>query len=179
MRAIPHARTLYLYDLRDRRLAQPLPVAGKAGSQLLDDWAPGCSDPEMHRRIGLITLIVKDYDEAISFYVQKLGFKLQEDTPLSGEKRWVVVSPASDAETAILLARAVLTRQESAVGDQTGGRVFLFLETDNFWRDFGAFSEKGVHFLESPRVEPYGVVAVFEDLYGNRWDLIQKKAATD
>jgi catechol 2,3-dioxygenase-like lactoylglutathione lyase family enzyme len=133
----------------------------------------------MRRRIGLLTLIVKDYDEAISYYVQKLGFTLQEDRALSAEKRWVVVSPASDAETAVLLARAALPRQESAVGDQTGGRVFLFLETDNFWRDFGTLSENGVHFLESPRVEPYGVVAVFEDLYGNRWDLIQKKASTD
>ena len=127
----------------------------------------------------MLTLIVKDYDEAISYYVQKLGFTLQEDRALSAEKRWVVVSPASDAETAVLLARAALPRQESAVGDQTGGRVFLFLETDNFWRDFGTLSENGVHFLESPRVEPYGVVAVFEDLYGNRWDLIQKKASTD
>jgi lactoylglutathione lyase len=133
----------------------------------------------MRRRIGLITLIVRDYDEAISFYVQKLGFTLQEDRALSMEKRWVVVSPASGAETAILLARAALPRQENAVGDQTGGRVFLFLETDNFWRDFGALSEKGVHFVESPRVEPYGVVAVFEDLYGNRWDLIEKRAPTD
>jgi catechol 2,3-dioxygenase-like lactoylglutathione lyase family enzyme len=128
----------------------------------------------MHRRIGLVTLIVKEYDEAITFYVQKLGFTLQEDTPLSAEKRWVVISPTSDAETAILLARAALPRQERAVGDQTGGRVFLFLETDDIWRDFSAFSETGVHFLERPRVEPYGVVAVFEDLYGNRWDLIQK-----
>lgn len=133
----------------------------------------------MPRRIGLITLVVKDYDEAISFYVEKLGFTLQQDTALSAEKRWVVVSPASGAETAILLARAALPRQETAAGNQTGGRVFLFLETDNFWRDFAAFSEKGVHFVESPRVEPYGVVAVFEDLYGNRWDLIEKKTPGD
>jgi len=128
----------------------------------------------MRRRIGLITLVVKDYDEAIAFYVQKLGFTLREDTALSAEKRWVVVSPAGDAETAILLARAARPHQARAVGDPTGGRVFLFLETDDFWRDFAALSERGVHFVESPRVEPYGVVAVFEDLYGNRWDLIQK-----
>ncbi|HLY89699.1 MAG TPA: VOC family protein [Acetobacteraceae bacterium] len=127
----------------------------------------------------MITLVVKDYDEAISFYVEKLGFVLRQDTALSAEKRWVVVSPASGAETAVLLARAALPRQETAVGDQTGGRVFLFLETDNFWRDFAALSEKGVHFPESPRVEPYGVVAVFEDLYGNRWDLIEKKTPSD
>jgi catechol 2,3-dioxygenase-like lactoylglutathione lyase family enzyme len=133
----------------------------------------------MRRRIGLITLVVKDYDETIAFYVEKLGFTLQQDTVLSAEKRWVVVSPNSDAETAILLARAALARQETAVGNQTGGRVFLFLETDNVWRDFTALSEKGVHFLESPRVEPYGTVAVFEDLYGNRWDLIEKKSPGD
>jgi catechol 2,3-dioxygenase-like lactoylglutathione lyase family enzyme len=133
----------------------------------------------MPRRIGLITLVVQDYDEAISFYVEKLGFVLRQDTALSAEKRWVVVSPASGAETAVLLARAALPRQEAAVGNQTGGRVFLFLETDNFWRDFAALSKKGVHFLESPRVEPYGVVAVFEDLYGNRWDLIEKKTPSD
>lgn len=133
----------------------------------------------MRRRIGLITLVVKDYDEAIAFYVQKLGFTLRQDTALSAEKRWVVVSPGSDAETAILLARAALPRQETAVGNQTGGRVFLFLETDNFRRDFAALSEKGVHFLENPRVEPYGTVAVFEDLYGNRWDLIETTALSD
>lgn len=133
----------------------------------------------MRRRIGLITLVVQDYDEAIAFYVGKLGFILQQDTVLSPEKRWVVVSPTSDAETAILLARAALPRQEIAVGNQTGGRVFLFLETDNFWRDFAALSEKGVHFTESPRVEPYGTVAVFEDLYGNRWDLIETKKSSD
>ena len=133
----------------------------------------------MRRRIGLITLVVKDYDDAISFYVEKLGFTLQQDTALSAEKRWVVVSPANDAETAILLARAALTGQEATVGNQTGGRVFLFLETDNFRRDFAALTEKGVHFLESPRVEPYGTVAVFEDLYGNRWDLIEKMKPSD
>ena len=126
-----------------------------------------------------MTLVVKDYDEAIAFYVGKLGFTLREDTALSADKRWVVVSPATDAETALLLARAAQPRQERAVGDQTGGRVFLFLETDDFWRDFGVLSGRGVHFLEPPRVEPYGVVAVFADLYGNRWDLIERKAQTD
>jgi catechol 2,3-dioxygenase-like lactoylglutathione lyase family enzyme len=133
----------------------------------------------MRRRIGLIALLVKDYDEAISFFVQKLGFTLKEDTALSAEKRWVVVSPGGDGETAILLARAALPQQKSAVGNQTGGRVFLFLETDNFWRDFDRLSENGVRFVERPRVEPYGVVAVFEDLYGNRWDLIQKNVPND
>jgi catechol 2,3-dioxygenase-like lactoylglutathione lyase family enzyme len=133
----------------------------------------------MRRRIGLITLLVNDYDEAIAFYVEKLGFTLREDTALSPEKRWVVVSPGPDAETAILLARAARPPQDSTVGNQAGGRVFLFLETDSFQRDFAALSEKGVHFLESPRDEPYGTVAVFEDLYGNRWDLIEKKAPAD
>ena len=132
----------------------------------------------MRRRIGLITLLVRDYDEAIAFYVQKLGFTLREDTPLSAEKRWVVVSPADAAGTAILLARAAAPRQQAMIGDQTGGRVFFFLETDDCRRDFAALSDKGVHFLERPRVEPYGVVAVFQDLYGNRWDLIQENAPT-
>jgi catechol 2,3-dioxygenase-like lactoylglutathione lyase family enzyme len=126
----------------------------------------------MLRRIGLITLVVRDYDEAIAFYVGTLGFALREDTALSGDKRWVVVMPPG-SETGLLLARAADERQEHAIGNQTGGRVFLFLETDDFWRDYEDFSGKGVRFIGPPRVESYGTVAVFEDLYGNRWDLIQ------
>ena len=126
-----------------------------------------------------MTLVVQDYDEAISFYVQKLGFTLQQDTALSAEKRWVVVAPASDAETAVLLARAAQPRQEAAVGNQTGGRVFLFLETDNLREDYERWRARGVHFLELPRQEPYGTVVVFQDLYGNRWDLIQPGPAAE
>lgn len=127
----------------------------------------------MASRISLITLVVRDYDEAIAFYVGVLGFALREDTILSADKRWVVVTPPGAPGTGLLLARAADERQERAIGNQSGGRVFLFLETDYFWRDYRAFSERGVRFTEQPRNEPYGTVAVFEDLYGNRWDLIQ------
>jgi catechol 2,3-dioxygenase-like lactoylglutathione lyase family enzyme len=128
--------------------------------------------------MSLITVVVRDYDEAIAFYVNSLGFVLREDTTIAAEKRWVVVAPQGDAETGILLARAVEERQQRAIGNQSGGRVFLFLETDDIWRDYDTYSEKGVRFLERPRTEPYGIVAVFEDLYGNRWDLIQSAAAS-
>jgi catechol 2,3-dioxygenase-like lactoylglutathione lyase family enzyme len=123
----------------------------------------------------LISIVVRDYDEAIAFYVGKLGFDLVEDTALTPEKRWVVVSPSGQAQTRVLLAKAVGERQRQSIGDQAGGRVFLFLETDDFARDHGEMTRRGVRFLEAPRVEPYGIVAVFEDLYGNLWDLIQKR----
>ena len=126
----------------------------------------------MPQRLSLITLLVDDYDEAISFYVGKLGFELREDRRLTGEKRWVVVAPVG-AGAGLLLARAVGDRQQRAIGDQGGGRVLLFLETSDFERDHRAFVERGVRFLEAPRTETYGIVAVFEDLHGNRWDLIQ------
>ncbi len=125
----------------------------------------------------LTALLVRDYDEAIAFYVGTLGFTLRADTYLSQEKRWVVVAPPGGAGAGLLLARAANARQAERVGDQAGGRVFLFLETDDFDRDHGAYSARGVHFVEGPRTESYGKVAVFEDLYGNRWDLIERRAA--
>jgi catechol 2,3-dioxygenase-like lactoylglutathione lyase family enzyme len=123
--------------------------------------------------IGCVALLVQDYDEAISYFSEKLGFEVVEDRDLGGGKRWVLVAPAGAHGTRLLLARAVSTSQTSRVGDQTGGRVFLFLHTDDFWRDYNTFCARGVQFREEPRNELYGTVAVFEDIYGNRWDLIQ------
>ena len=128
------------------------------------------------QRLTLTALLVKDYDEALAFYVGKLGFEVTEDTQLSAEKRWVVVSPPSGGGS-LLLARAADDRQRAAIGEQSGGRVFLFLETDDFARDYADYRAKGVSFIEEPRNEPYGTVAVFMDLYGNRWDLIQPARA--
>lgn len=121
--------------------------------------------------LGLVSLLVRDYDEALGFYVGKLGFELVEDTRLSADKRWVVVRPRG-GETGVLLAKAANAHQAAAVGEQAGGRAFLFLYSDDFQRDYAAFRAKGVHFLEEPREEAYGPVAVFEDPYGNRWDLL-------
>jgi len=135
----------------------------------------------MTQRIGLVTVVVRDYDEAITYYTGTLGFSLVEDTPRGPGKRWVVVAPDGTVGTGLLLAKAVGDEQNRAVGHQTGGRVFLFLHTDDFLRDHATYRERGVHFVEEPRHEPYGMVAVFEDLYGNRWDLIEmthKSAAT-
>ncbi|MDF3126758.1 VOC family protein [Rheinheimera sp. 1928-s] len=126
----------------------------------------------MKQSLGLISLLVADYDEAIAFYTQKLGFDLVEDSP-QGEKRWVVVRPKGASETAILLAKASNKQQKQQIGNQCGGRVFLFLNTDDFWRDHSMMQQQGVKFLETPREEAYGTVAVFEDLYGTRWDLLQ------
>ena len=125
-------------------------------------------------RVATVALVVGDYDEAIAFYRDKLGFALVADTDLGGGKRWVVVGPAGGGAR-LLLARADEERQAARVGDQTGGRVGFFLETEDFARDHAAFIERGVKFLEAPRHEPYGSVAVFEDLYGNKWDLIEPK----
>jgi len=121
--------------------------------------------------LSLVTVVVADYDEAIAFYVDKLGFDLREDTPLSPEKRWVVVGPQGGG-AGLLLARAATPEQARSVGAQSGGRVFLFLSTSDFWRDYRRFRARGVLFEEAPRQELYGTVAVFRDLYGNRWDLI-------
>ena len=121
-------------------------------------------------RIGLVTLVVRDYDEAIAWYVEKLGFTLHQDTRLRADKRWVVVGPA-DGETRLLLAKASGSQGER-VGDQTGGRVGFFLDTDDFAATHRRMTSAGVHFVEAPRDEPYGIVAVFVDLYGNRWDLV-------
>ncbi len=127
----------------------------------------------MTQRIGHIALVVRDYDEAIEFYVGVLGFRIVEDTPLTEDKRWVLVEPPGTSGTSLLLARAATPEQESRIGNQTGGRVFLFLQTDDFDRDYSALKAQGVRFVESPRDEAYGKVVVFQDLYGNRWDLLQ------
>ena len=130
--------------------------------------------PKQH--LSLTSVLVRDYDEAIAFYVGVLGFLLIEDSPvLSQNKRWVVVAPPGASESRLLLARAANPDQESRVGNQTGGRVFLFLHTDDFWRDFNLYTSKSVRFIRQPSEEPHGTVAVFQDLYGNLWDLIQPK----
>lgn len=129
----------------------------------------------MKKKIAAISLVVRDYDEAIAFYRDLLDFKLVEDSPLEDGKRWVVMAPPGAKETRLLLARAKDEAQQARVGDQTGGRVFLFLETDDFWRDYWKMKAEGVVFCEEPREEPYGQVVVFEDLYGNKWDLIQRR----
>jgi catechol 2,3-dioxygenase-like lactoylglutathione lyase family enzyme len=128
----------------------------------------------MKQHIALTSVVVRDYDEAIAFYTEKLGFELIEDTPLPAEKkRWVVVAPRGARESRILLARAVGDEQTSRIGNQTGGRVFLFLYTDDFWRDYRAYQARGVVFVREPRVESWGTVAVFRDLHGNLWDLLE------
>ena len=126
----------------------------------------------MTRRIGLVTILVPDYDDAINHFCQDLGFELVEDTPQGG-KRWVVVRPAADAETGIVLAQATTPAEHAAIGNQLGGRVGFFLHTDDFTRDHARMTAAGVHFREAPRHEPYGTVAVFDDKYGNGWDLLQ------
>lgn len=129
----------------------------------------------MKQKIGALALVVRDYDEAIAFYTQKLRFDLLEDTDLGEGKRWVRLAPPGSAETSLLLAKAASPIQEQAIGHQSGGRVFLFIHTDDFWRDYNAMQAAGVNFLEQPREEAYGTVAVFADLYGNKWDLIELK----
>jgi len=130
----------------------------------------------MQHAIAHVALVVRDYDEAIAFYTDKLGFTLVEDTyQPQQDKRWVVVAPANSTGATLLLARATTAEQSERIGDQTGGRVFLFLSTDDFWRDYRAYTAKGVTFVRPPSDEPYGMVAVFEDLYGNRWDLIERR----
>ena len=128
-----------------------------------------------HRRVATVALVVANYDEAIAWYVGRLGFLLTEDVDLGGGKRWVTVAPADGQGARLLLAEASDEAQEKSIGNQTGGRVFLFLETDDFARDHAAMLEKGVEFRETPRFEPYGTVAVFADLHGNLWDLIEPK----
>lgn len=124
--------------------------------------------------LGLVSLVVRDYDEAISFFVDTLGFGLVEDVFVPEQsKRWIVVAPPGATECQLLLARASTPEQEARIGGQTGGRVFLFLYTDNFWRDYESYKSKGVEFIREPKHEPYGLVAVFRDLYGNMWDLFQ------
>ncbi|MEM9597237.1 MAG: VOC family protein [Acidobacteriota bacterium] len=131
--------------------------------------------PSTSSRLGRVALLVDDYDEAIAFYTGTLGFRLEEDVRLGDDKRWVVVAPRSPGSCQLVLAKAANPRQRERVGDQTGGRVFLFLETDDFEGDHRAFSDRGVVFEEEPRQEAYGKVAVFRDLYGNRWDLLETR----
>jgi catechol 2,3-dioxygenase-like lactoylglutathione lyase family enzyme len=129
----------------------------------------------MKQHIAHIALVVNDYDEAIAFYTRKLNFTLDEDTKLSGTKRWVIVTPPGSGQCSLLLAKASSEEQQSHIGNQTGGRVFLFLYTDDFWRDYNSMLANKIIFVRPPAEEPYGTVAVFKDLYGNLWDLIEPK----
>jgi catechol 2,3-dioxygenase-like lactoylglutathione lyase family enzyme len=131
--------------------------------------------PASSQSIGHVTLVVRDYDEAISYYVEILNFTVVEDTVLSESKRWVLVAPPGSTGTNLLLAKAATPRQLERVGYQTGGRVAFFLRTDNFARDYSAMKARGVRFIEEPRNEPYATVVIFEDLYGNRWDFLEMK----
>jgi catechol 2,3-dioxygenase-like lactoylglutathione lyase family enzyme len=130
----------------------------------------------MKQSIGQVAIVVSEYDEAITFYTSTLGFTLIEDTYIpEQDKRWVIVAPPNSTESRVLLARAANDEQASRIGNQTGGRVFMFLFTDDFWRDYKNYQSKGVVFVREPKEEIYGTVAVFEDLYGNLWDLLQPK----
>ncbi|RXK51005.1 VOC family protein [Aquirufa rosea] len=129
----------------------------------------------MNQRIAQLSLVVDDYDEAIAFYTEKLGFELVEDTTMSPTKRWVVVKPVGEGSCQLLLAKAANEEQTSRVGNQTGGRVFLFLHTDDFDRDYDRLLQNGVQIIREASVEEYGKVAVFADLYGNLWDLVERK----
>ena len=133
----------------------------------------------MKQSLGLVSLVVRDYDEALAFFVGKLGFLLVEDSPVPEQaKRWVVIAPPGATEARLLLARASTPEQAARIGAQTGGRVVLFLHTDNFWRDYERYKAHGIVFVREPKNEPYGTVAVFKDLYGNLWDLLQPWAVT-
>jgi len=129
----------------------------------------------MAQTLAHVAIVVHNYDEAIAFYTRVLGFRLLEDTDLGSGKRWVLVAPEGPSGTALLLAQAASSEQSSRVGNQTGGRIFLFLHTDDFWRDYRSLQSHQVEFVRPPKEEPYGTVAVFKDLYGNLWDLIQRK----
>jgi catechol 2,3-dioxygenase-like lactoylglutathione lyase family enzyme len=131
----------------------------------------------MRQKLGYVALLVRDYDEAIAFFTQSIGFRVVEDKPAidrhGRDKRWVLVAPRDSRSSQILLAKASSPEEANYVGNQTGGRVFMFLHTDDFWRDYHDMTARGVRFREAPRNESYGTVAVFEDLYGNLWDLLQ------
>jgi catechol 2,3-dioxygenase-like lactoylglutathione lyase family enzyme len=134
----------------------------------------------MNQSLAMVSLVVRDYDEAIQFFVGTLGFVLIEDSPVPEQgKRWVVVAPPGVGRSRLLLARASTPEQQSRIGNQTGGRVFLFLHTDDFRRDYEAYKARGVVFVREPKQEPYGTVAVFKDLYGNLWDLVQPGSAAE
>lgn len=131
----------------------------------------------MKQRIGTVSLLVRDYDEAIEYFSRKLDFRVVEDTAIKGEgKRWLVIAPPGSGECHLLLAKPRREEDAAMIGRQAGKRVFLFLHTDDFWRDYRKYLERGVRFCEAPREEAYGTVVVFEDLYGNRWDLLQCRA---
>jgi catechol 2,3-dioxygenase-like lactoylglutathione lyase family enzyme len=129
----------------------------------------------MNQTLGHVAVIVRDYEEALAFFTRTLNFRVVEDTRLSEEKRWVLIAPPGSQGTSLLLARAETPEQVSRIGNQTGGRVFLFLHTDDFWRDYREMTARKVKFIREPREETYGTVAVFEDLYGNKWDLLELK----
>jgi catechol 2,3-dioxygenase-like lactoylglutathione lyase family enzyme len=135
----------------------------------------GSMPEQIARKIATVALVVADYDEAIAWYTEKLGFRLVQDIDLGSGKRWVTIAPGEHGGAHLLLACAAGDEQQSRIGDQTGGRVFLFLETDDFARDYKAMLARGVEFCEEPRRETYGTVAVFADLYGNLWDLIEPR----
>jgi catechol 2,3-dioxygenase-like lactoylglutathione lyase family enzyme len=130
----------------------------------------------MPQHLAHVAFLVRDYDEAIAYFTERLGFRLVEDTPLSETKRWVLVAPPGANETALLLARAATPEQAAVVGKQGGGRVMFFLHTDDFSRDYERYKANGITFVEAPRKESYGTVVVFQDLYGNKWDLVQHRA---
>ena len=171
--------------LARRSLPPLLPEAGPAalarcGLRHVPDCArhPACVAAPMTRGIAQLALVVREYDEAIRFFTEALDFALQEDTPLAGGKRWVRVAPRDGHGASLLLARAATPEQERAIGNQAGGRVFLFLETDDFDGDYRRMKSRGVRFTEEPRSEEYGKVVVFLDLYGNRWDLVERASRT-
>ena len=134
----------------------------------------------MPQNLAIVSMVVRDYDEAIHFFTQSLAFQLIEDSPSKDregrDKRWVLVAPPGSSGTHLLLAKASNEEESSRIGNQTGGRVFLFLHTDDFWRDYRVMTARGVKFVREPKEEEYGIVAVFEDLYGNKWDLLQRKS---
>jgi catechol 2,3-dioxygenase-like lactoylglutathione lyase family enzyme len=153
-----------------------MPTRRRHGAKLL--LLPSSSFPDkmkpLNQSIAHVSLLVKDYDQAIRFYVHKLGFRVVEDVVVEAQqKRWVLIAPPGPTETSLLLARAVGDEQLARVGNQTGGRIFLFLHTDDFWRDYERYKASGVIFIRPPRDESYGTVAVFQDLYGNLWDLLE------
>jgi catechol 2,3-dioxygenase-like lactoylglutathione lyase family enzyme len=145
----------------------------------LSEARAATEEAQIKQSLGLVALVVRDYDEALGFFVGKLGFVLVEDSFVPEQaKRWVVITPPGAIETRLLLARASTPEQESRIGAQTGGRVFLFLRTNDFWRDYERYQAQGIVFVREPRNEPYGTVAVFKDLYGNLWDLVEPKSHT-
>lgn len=153
-------------------------VAGRHVDEIIIEKMLAGWEAAATQSIAHVAVVVRDYDEAIRFYTEKLGFTLVEDTyQPEQDKRWVVVAPPGSDGTTVLLARASTAEQEARIGNQTGGRVFLFLRTDDFWRDYRRMSSVGVSFVRQPKVEAYGTVAVFQDLYGNLWDLVEWKAA--